>query len=44
DVLRLSGPSRLAYHGVARILPGSSDLLDAPGRINLTCRVVASTH
>ncbi|MEM9047761.1 MAG: alpha-ketoglutarate-dependent dioxygenase AlkB [Pseudomonadota bacterium] len=42
DVLALTGPSRLAYHGLARILPGSSDLLDAPGRINLTCRVVAS--
>lgn len=40
DVLILTGPSRLAFHGVARILPGTSTLLPAPGRINLTCRVV----
>jgi DNA oxidative demethylase len=41
DVLVLAGPSRLAWHGLARILPGTSTLLPAPGRINLTCRVVA---
>ncbi|HEU0221192.1 MAG TPA: alpha-ketoglutarate-dependent dioxygenase AlkB, partial [Paracoccaceae bacterium] len=31
----------LAYHGIDRILPGSSTLLPEGGRINLTCRVVA---
>lgn len=40
DVLVLAGPSRLAFHGVDRILPGTSTLLGAPGRINLTLRVV----
>jgi alkylated DNA repair protein (DNA oxidative demethylase) len=40
DVLALAGPSRLAWHGLARILPGTSDLLPVPGRINLTLRVV----
>lgn len=40
DVLVLAGASRLAYHGVDRIAPGTSTLLDAPGRINLTLRVV----
>ena len=40
DVLVLGGASRLAHHGVDRIAPGTSTLLDAPGRINLTLRVV----
>ena len=40
DVLVLAGESRLAYHGVTRIYPGTSTLLDAPGRINLTLRRV----
>lgn len=40
DVLVLGGPVRLCYHGVARIYPGTSTLLDAPGRINLTLRRV----
>ena len=44
DVVVLSGTSRRAYHGVDRIVPGSSDLLvDAfpdGGRINLTLRRV----
>ena len=40
DVLALTGPSRMAYHGVDRIRPGSSTLLGAPGRLNLTLRVV----
>ena len=39
DVVVLSGPSRLAYHGVDRIKAGSSTLLDKPGRINVTLRV-----
>jgi alkylated DNA repair protein (DNA oxidative demethylase) len=40
DVLILGGASRLAYHGVDRIAPGTSTLLREPGRINLTLRVV----
>ncbi len=38
DVCRLSGPARLAFHGVDRILPGSSSLIPGGGRINLTLR------
>lgn len=40
DVAILSGPARLAYHGIDRIRPGSSSLLPQGGRINLTLRVV----
>lgn len=40
DVLVLAGPSRLAFHGVDRILGGSSRLLPDGGRINLTLRRV----
>lgn len=40
DVLLIGGASRLAFHGVDRILGGSSTLLDGPGRINLTLRRV----
>lgn len=40
DALVLSGESRLAFHGVDRILPGTSTLLDTPGRLNLTLRRV----
>jgi alkylated DNA repair protein (DNA oxidative demethylase) len=38
DVCRLSGPARLAFHGVDRILAGSSGLVPGGGRINLTLR------
>jgi alkylated DNA repair protein (DNA oxidative demethylase) len=38
DVCRLSGPARLAFHGVDRILAGSSSLVPGGGRINLTMR------
>ena len=38
DVCRLSGPARLAFHGVDRILPGSSALTPGGGRINITLR------
>lgn len=41
DVLVLSGPSRNWYHGVDRILPGTSRLLPGGGRINLTLRRVS---
>jgi alkylated DNA repair protein (DNA oxidative demethylase) len=40
DVLVLGGASRLCFHGVDRIYPGTSTLLPAPGRINLTLRRV----
>lgn len=40
DVLVLGGASRLAFHGVDRILAGTSTLLGTPGRINLTLRRV----
>ena len=40
DVISLSGPARLAYHGVDRIYPDTSDLLKNGGRINLTMRRV----
>jgi len=38
DILVFGGPSRKMFHGVDRILPGTSTLLDPPGRINLTLR------
>ena len=38
DVNVLAGASRRAYHGVDRILPGSSQLVPGGGRINLTLR------
>ncbi|MGQ3676001.1 alpha-ketoglutarate-dependent dioxygenase AlkB family protein [Xanthobacter sp. TB0139] len=40
DVFVLSGPSRLAFHGVDRIFPSSSTLLAEGGRFNLTLRRV----
>ena len=40
DALILGGPSRLAFHGVDRIVAGTSTLLTAGGRINLTLRRV----
>ena len=40
DVLIMGGPSRLVYHGIDRVLPGTSDLLEEGGRINLTLRYV----
>ena len=40
DVLLLSGPARLAFHGVDRVIAGSSTLLPDGGRINLTLRRV----
>ena len=41
DVCMLGGASRRAYHGIDRILPGSSRLLPKGGRINLTLRRVS---
>jgi alkylated DNA repair protein (DNA oxidative demethylase) len=40
DVLVFGGPARMAFHGVDRIVPGSSTLVPGGGRINLTLRRV----
>ena len=40
DAMTLDGPDRLAFHGVDRIVAGSSDLLAEGGRFNLTIRRV----
>ena len=42
DVVVLGGESRLAFHGVDRIYPGTSTLLKSEGRINLTLRRVTT--
>jgi DNA oxidative demethylase len=42
DVLLMGGASRLCFHGVDRIYPGSSPLLPKGGRINLTLRRVTA--
>jgi alkylated DNA repair protein (DNA oxidative demethylase) len=36
----LGGAARLAFHGIDRILPGTSTLIPDGGRINLTLRRV----
>jgi alkylated DNA repair protein (DNA oxidative demethylase) len=41
DAMILAGSQRLAFHGVDRIIPGSSTLLPDGGRINLTLRRVS---
>ena len=41
DALVLGGEARLVFHGVDRIMPGSSTLLPEGGRINLTLRRVS---
>ena len=38
DVIVMGGPSRLRYHGVTRILPGTAPPGTGPGRFNLTFR------
>ncbi len=40
DVVVLGGDDRLAFHGIDRILAGTSNLLPEGGRINLTLRRV----
>jgi alkylated DNA repair protein (DNA oxidative demethylase) len=42
DALVLAGEARLAFHGVDRILPGTSTLLAEGGRFNLTLRRVTN--
>jgi len=41
DVCALTGPARLARHGIDRLLVGSSRLVTGGGRINLTLRRAA---
>jgi alkylated DNA repair protein (DNA oxidative demethylase) len=38
DVLVMGGPSRLRFHGVTRILPGTAPEGTGPGRFNVTFR------
>ena len=40
DAIVLGGASRLAYHGIDRVIAGTSTLLPQGGRINLTLRRV----
>jgi len=40
DVLVMGGPARLCYHGIDRVMMGTSTLLKEGGRINLTLRRV----
>jgi alkylated DNA repair protein (DNA oxidative demethylase) len=40
DVLIFGGPARLAYHGIDRVMAGTSTLLPQGGRLNLTLRRV----
>lgn len=42
DVLAFGGPARLVFHGIDRILPGTSTLLGREGRINVTLRRVTA--
>jgi DNA oxidative demethylase len=42
DVLAFGGPARLAFHGIDRLMSGSSQLVPGGGRINLTLRRVKS--
>jgi DNA oxidative demethylase len=38
DVCVLAGPARMAFHGIDRVLAGSSRLIPGGGRVNLTLR------
>jgi DNA oxidative demethylase len=40
DVILFGGVARLAYHGIDRIIPGSSRLVPGGGRLSLTLRRV----
>jgi alkylated DNA repair protein (DNA oxidative demethylase) len=43
DVVVLGGEDRLAFHGIDRVLGGTSDLLPEGGRFNLTLRRVTKS-
>ncbi len=40
DVLLFGGPARLAFHGIDRVIEGTSECVPGGGRINLTLRRV----
>jgi alkylated DNA repair protein (DNA oxidative demethylase) len=40
DILVLHGDTRLAYHGIKRIIPNTSNLLTNGGRLNMTIRQI----
>ncbi len=40
DAIVFGGPARLVYHGIDRLIPGTSELVADNGRINLTLRKV----
>lgn len=40
DVLTFGGPARLAFHGIDRVIAGTSTLFSDGGRLNLTLRRV----
>jgi alkylated DNA repair protein (DNA oxidative demethylase) len=42
DVVVLGGQARMCFHGIDRVLPGTSTLVPGGGRINLTLRRVTS--
>ncbi len=42
DAMALAGPARMAFHGIDRLYPGTSDLLRDGGRLNLTLRRVTA--
>ena len=42
DVILFGGPARLAYHGIDRVIAGSSRLIPGGGRLSLTLRRVGS--
>lgn len=42
DLLHFGGPARLAYHGIDRVMGGTSQLVPGGGRINLTLRRVTA--
>jgi alkylated DNA repair protein (DNA oxidative demethylase) len=44
DVVVFGGPARLAYHGIDRVIAGSSALIPHGGRLNLTLRRVAASE
>jgi DNA oxidative demethylase len=44
DVMVMGGASRLRYHGIDRVIPRTSGLLEEGGRINLTMRRVTTAQ
>ncbi|MBV9331820.1 MAG: alpha-ketoglutarate-dependent dioxygenase AlkB [Alphaproteobacteria bacterium] len=40
DAIVFGGPSRLAFHGIERVIGGTSDVVPGGGRLNLTLRRV----